>query len=194
MTAQLTWLEASRLNVGDRVVFAEAHDIFPEALVAPGTKATVTEIETAGALWVKPDDLGLQAKLAEWDGEIILSPPLDRGTGNREPAWSEPSPLAKVQMTFAEFQATRRYSEDIGAVINDARWDGEPPAKGYLYLDALYIEEVQAHWPDAAKAAGKWHLIRGRAERITDDLQALERDLYDWAVAEGYTDTHREEA
>ena len=41
----------------------------------------MTEIETAGALWVKPDDLGLQAKLAEWDGEIILSPPLDRGTG-----------------------------------------------------------------------------------------------------------------
>ena len=57
--------------------------------------------------------------------------------------------------------------------INDARWDGEPPAKGYLYLDALYIEEVQAHWPDAAKAAGKWHLIRGRAERITDDLASV---------------------
>ena len=58
-------------------------------------------------------------------------------------------------MTFEQFQATRRYCEDIGAVIADARWDGEPPAKGYLYLDALYIEEVQAHWPDAAKARGK---------------------------------------
>jgi len=57
----------------------------------------VTEIETAGALWVKPDDLGLQTKLAEWDGEIILSPPLDReGSGNREPAWSAASPLAKM--------------------------------------------------------------------------------------------------
>jgi hypothetical protein len=98
MTAQLTWLEASRLSVGDRVVFVAAHDIFPEALVAQGTVATVTEIETAGAVWVKPDDLALQAKLAEWDGEIMLSPPRDReDSGNREPAWSEPSPLAKME-------------------------------------------------------------------------------------------------
>ena len=33
MTAQLTWLEASRLNVGDRVVFAEAHDISRKRLL-----------------------------------------------------------------------------------------------------------------------------------------------------------------
>jgi hypothetical protein len=51
-----------------------------------------------GAVWVKPDDLALQAKLAEWDGEIMLSPPRDReDSGNREPAWSEPSPLAKME-------------------------------------------------------------------------------------------------
>ena len=98
MTAQLSWLEASRLSVGDRVVFVAAHDIFPEALVPAGTRATVTEIETAGALWVKPDDLDLQTTLAEWDGEIMLSPPRDReGSGNREPAWSEASPLAKME-------------------------------------------------------------------------------------------------
>jgi hypothetical protein len=98
MTAQLSWLQASRLNVGDRVVFVDAHDIFPEALVPAGTRATVTEIETAGAVWVKPDDLALQAKLAEWDGEIMLSPPRDReDSGNREPAWSEASPLASLE-------------------------------------------------------------------------------------------------
>ena len=51
-------------------------------------------------------------------------------------------------MTFAEFQATRRYCADLGKAIADARWQGEPPAKGNLYLDGtLYIEEVQAHWP-----------------------------------------------
>jgi hypothetical protein len=38
---QLTWLQASQLKSGERVVFAEAHDIFPEALVPQGTKATV---------------------------------------------------------------------------------------------------------------------------------------------------------
>jgi hypothetical protein len=68
MTAQLTWLEASRLNVGDRVVFVAAHDIFPDALVPAGTRATVTEQglnEISSALGVKPDDAELQAQLAE---------------------------------------------------------------------------------------------------------------------------------
>jgi hypothetical protein len=74
--------------------------------------------------------------------------------------------LAPVQLTFAEFQATRRWCADLGKAIADARWDGEPPAKGNLYLDALYIEEVQAHWPEAAKAQGKWHLLSERSEYI----------------------------
>jgi hypothetical protein len=42
-----------------------------------------------------------------------------------------------------------------GAAIAAARWDGEPPARGYLYLGELYIEEVRPHWPDAAKAQGE---------------------------------------
>jgi hypothetical protein len=96
--------------------------------------------------------------------------------------------LAKVQMTFAEFQATRRYCEDLGKAIADARWKEEPPAKGNLYLDALYIEEVQPHWPDEAKAQGKWHLLTERNEYISDDLETLERDLYAWAMASGYGD------
>jgi hypothetical protein len=33
----------------------------------------------------------------------------------------------------------------LGAAISDARWEGEPAANGYLYLDALYIEEVLPH-------------------------------------------------
>jgi hypothetical protein len=43
---------------------------------------------------------------------------------------------------------------------------------------------VQPHWPDAAKARGKWHLLIARDEWITDDLD--ERKLYDWAASEGY--------
>jgi hypothetical protein len=92
----------------------------------------------------------------------------------------------EIGLTFEQFQAARHYSEDIGAAIADARWDGEPPARGYLYLGELYIEEVQPHWPDAAKARGKWHLLLDRDEWITDDLETLERKLYDWAASEGY--------
>ena len=57
-------------------------------------------------------------------------------------------------MTFEEFQATRRRCDDLGAVLADCRWDGGPAAKGNLYLDELYIDEVMPHWPDAAKAGG----------------------------------------
>ncbi len=97
----------------------------------------------------------------------------------------------EIKMTFEQFQATRRYSEDIGAALSDARWDGEPAAKGNLYLDELYIEEMQPHRPEATKAQGKWCLLLDRDERISDDLEALERDLYDWAVSEGYFDSER---
>ena len=66
-----------------------------------------------------------------------------------------------------------------------------PPAKGYLYLGGLISAnvfrcEVQPHWPEAAKAREKWHLLIGRNEWITDDLEMLERQLYDWAASEGY--------
>jgi hypothetical protein len=192
MPTQLSWLQAARLRNGDRVVFVDPHDIFPEAFVPAGTRATVTEQGLNGidsTLAVKPDDTGLRKALAEWDGNVHLAPPLDRDTGNREPAWSEASPLAKVQMTFAEFQATRRWCADLGKAIAEARWQGEPPAKGNLYLDGtLYVEEVQPHWPDATNARGKWHLLLERDEWVTDDLESLERKLFAWAMASGYGD------
>jgi hypothetical protein len=89
-------------------------------------------------------------------------------------------------MTFEQFQASRRRSEDIGTAISDVHWEGGPPAKGYLYLDVLYIEEVQPHWPEAAKTQGKWCLHIARDDWITDDLEELERKLYAWAASEGY--------
>jgi hypothetical protein len=93
------------------------------------------------------------------------------------------------QVTFQEFQATCRHCDDLGSTLNDARWEDDPaPAKGNLYLDVLCIDEVMPHWPDEAKAEGKWHLLIGRDEWITDDLEALERRLYDFAVSEGYTE------
>jgi hypothetical protein len=66
---------------GTRVVFAEAWDIFPECVVPEGTTATITENglnELACACIVTPDDPNLRTALAEWDGDIWLTPPLDR--------------------------------------------------------------------------------------------------------------------
>jgi hypothetical protein len=91
-------------------------------------------------------------------------------------------------MTFEQFQATRRHTDDLGAVLSDARWEDEPsPASGFVYLDSLYIEDVQSHWPDTSKARGKYHLIIGRYEWISDDLALLEHELYEFALGEGYS-------
>jgi hypothetical protein len=92
-------------------------------------------------------------------------------------------------MTFEQFQGSRMPCDDLGKVLADARWEGDPvPAKGLLYLGALFIEEVQPHWPAEARQRGKWHLLIGRDEYITDDLTTLERHLYQFAESEGYLD------
>jgi hypothetical protein len=90
-------------------------------------------------------------------------------------------------MTFEQFRSTAKHCDDLGKALADAHWEGdETAAKGNLYLNCLYIEQVQPHWPEAARREGAWHLLIGRDEWITDDLTSLERKLYDWAMAEGY--------
>jgi len=91
-------------------------------------------------------------------------------------------------ITFEQFVATRTWHDDLGAALSDARWHGEPAARGYTYLDALYIEEVQPHWPADARQRGRWHLLIGRDDWITDNLETLERRLYAFATSEGYCD------
>lgn len=80
-------------------------------------------------------------------------------------------------MTFEEFQATGRRCDDL---------DGN--GRGRRYLDILFIEEVLPNWPEAARKEGKWHLLIENCEWITDDLAALERRLYDWAIQSGYVE------
>jgi hypothetical protein len=91
-------------------------------------------------------------------------------------------------MTFEQFQATKQWSDDLSVQIPDLRQDTGPQPKGNVYLGCLYIEYVASHWPTEAKAQGEWYLILSNQEWITDDLTALERKLYDWAVSEGYFD------
>lgn len=89
-------------------------------------------------------------------------------------------------MTFEEFQATRKFHLDLSKVIEDARWEGEQPATGFVYLNQLYIEMVSDHWPESARAQGSLYLLLGRDEWISNDLTALEQRLYHWACEEEY--------
>jgi hypothetical protein len=89
-------------------------------------------------------------------------------------------------MTFEQFQATRTWCEDLSGIAD--WWDeGEKP-KGNLYIGCLLIEHVEPDWPQEARDEGEWHLLLNNCEWITNDLTALERRLYDWAVSEGYFD------
>lgn len=89
-------------------------------------------------------------------------------------------------MTFEEFQKSRRWSEDLARDVSSDNWSAQDTPKGWLYLGSLYIERVQPHWPKAAQERGSWHLQIYRDDWISDDLESLERKLYEWAVSEGY--------
>jgi hypothetical protein len=90
-----------------------------------------------------------------------------------------PTLEAETMLTFEQFQATRKPCDDIGKALNDARWEGESkPATGFLYLDCLYIESFN----------GEWLLVIGNTEGVSPNLESLERDLYAFAVSEGYAD------
>jgi hypothetical protein len=94
--------------------------------------------------------------------------------------------LMESKMTFEEFQATRRWSNDLTEGVRSKNWETEGNPKGYLYLDGLFIDHVEPHWPEASRKKGEWHLLLNRDEWISNDLAALERRLYDWAVSERY--------
>jgi hypothetical protein len=89
-------------------------------------------------------------------------------------------------VTLEQFVATRKWTDDLGAALSDARWEGEPNGRGFLYLDSLYIEQVQDHWPAESKKHGEWALLIGRVEKISNDLPSLEKALWEFAKSEGY--------
>ena len=91
-------------------------------------------------------------------------------------------------MTFEQFRDTAQWSDDLTNHVPDApSFDGFKP-QGNLYLDMLYIENVLPHWHAEARKLGNWSLVIGNHEKISDDLESLERDLYHFACGEGYCD------
>jgi hypothetical protein len=78
-----------------------------------------------------------------------------------------------MTMTLDEFRATGRDVADLAA-FNTLDCQGFQ-GPGRVYVDDLAIEGT----PD------RWYLTIGNDSR-SDNLEALERVLYDWAIAEGY--------
>ena len=101
---RLTWFDLSKVASGTRVRFVEGWDIFPDCFVPAGTLGTVIENnlnEITSAMEVLPDDLDIRRALAEWDGQIELSPFTGGGVAHTDEqgndlAWQELSPVATI--------------------------------------------------------------------------------------------------
>jgi hypothetical protein len=83
----------------------------------------------------------------------------------------------EMDMTFQQFQATRQECGDLAQTIHGAYFeDYAAPASGFLYADGeLFIEKFD----------GEYVLTIGNASGRSGNLEAMERDLYDFAVSEG---------
>lgn len=76
-------------------------------------------------------------------------------------------------LTFEQFRATRREVSNLADVIDDAILEGVP---GLVYCDAFCIE----------KSKTNYLLVLDRLMVLGRDLTQLERQLYEFACAEGY--------
>ena len=82
-------------------------------------------------------------------------------------------------LSFSEFQATGRDVSDLSTIPHCAAQ--EISGAGRVYLDD--------EWPlviESGSAPGLWCLTIGNDSHESNDLQRLERELYDFAEAEGY--------
>ncbi|HKX36993.1 MAG TPA: hypothetical protein VJM79_10075 [Rhizorhapis sp.] len=85
-------------------------------------------------------------------------------------------------LTLAQFRASRTYVPNLAKIKGI---DGPDKQPGYLYLGALYIECVTKEWLQQADK-GAFCLTVSNSSKLTSDLAPLERDLYDFAIGEGY--------
>jgi hypothetical protein len=79
----------------------------------------------------------------------------------------------EAQMTFEEFQASRRKVDDVNDAVGMA---GDEPYSGLVYKDDLHIFDM----PE-----GQYLLVIGNCQKVSPDLTDLERDLYEYGTSEG---------
>jgi hypothetical protein len=96
-----------------------------------------------------------------------------------------PGELGANPMTFEEFKATRHVVPNLAAAHPECfGYEGRP---GFLYLGTcLFIEIAGPLWPAKAREQGGFYLILNNDEYISDNLDELEKKLFDWAQSEGY--------
>lgn len=93
--------------------------------------------------------------------------------------------MRELRITFEEFQATRAWHDDLGPAVKDDALNG---VKGYTYLgDNLFVESTEGRKDvPPGVALGRWYTCIGRTEYDSDDLEEVERPVYEFAVREGY--------
>lgn len=90
--------------------------------------------------------------------------------------------LRKI-ISFEDFQATRKPCADIGATLGEETGTPEGQKQGGLiYIDNLFIETVEPWWDDVS---AQYHLLIENSTELSNDLEPLERKLYDYALASG---------
>jgi hypothetical protein len=90
-------------------------------------------------------------------------------------------------MSLEEFQATKRIAtaEDLERCGYTDDANPRPGVRGFVYVDHLIIEQVTEDWPAKTREAGAYYLLIGNLEWITDDLELLEKRLYEFAKSSG---------
>ena len=124
-----TWRELARdTMVGDRVVFTEIWDRYPDVFVPVGSTAIVVENDLSTAeptLYVRPDDEKVREHLKEWDGLVHVYGP---GFYGPDESWDDEAPLKTVSrkaqdaMTIA---SAFRKIYTAAMVINQVLLDNE---------------------------------------------------------------------
>lgn len=84
-------------------------------------------------------------------------------------------------MTFEQFQATRTHHADLRPVLTDGTWDDIYQPSGFVYLGQLCIEEINETWPEWTRMWGRYYLQIGNAEHVGNELEPLERILFEYA-------------
>jgi hypothetical protein len=79
-------------------------------------------------------------------------------------------------LTFDQFVATGRTVDDLRTVIADHSYDVKTP--GRVYAGDLVIED------SLGAAEGVWMLTISNYSQCSNDLRALERDLYEFGCSE----------
>jgi hypothetical protein len=88
-----------------------------------------------------------------------------------------------MSMTFEQFQQTRVAVHDLGVAV---RADGPQGVSGMTYCgNRLFIEDAHT-WPGEPLWDGRWYVCIDRSEYRSDDLETVERALYDFAIREGF--------